>query len=239
MLGHEWATRRRPARQGMCSTRRRGRARGLVHAAQDENQDRFRTQRVPHGQPATEPAGGPCGRRGCRSFQQTEVGRGSAVSWGEPVGSPHVFRPRGPVARRVRLEPVPARSRSLRGVEMEVSRSDEDEREGSADEGGDSCDQEDLVQSGQERLSGCIGQEPPAPGAVPPRSRRRRSLGRRRVQARRPAPAAPAVRLLGLRRAADPDHLAAVTTLVASGRDHAARSAGELGLAWGVGGSGT
>lgn len=41
--------------------------------------------------------------------------------------------------------------------------------------------------------------------------------------------------LLGLRHATDPDHLVAVTTLVASGREHAARSAGELGLAWGLG----
>jgi high-affinity nickel permease len=41
--------------------------------------------------------------------------------------------------------------------------------------------------------------------------------------------------LLGLRHATDPDHLAAVTTLVAGGRDHAARRAGELGLAWGLG----
>jgi hypothetical protein len=41
--------------------------------------------------------------------------------------------------------------------------------------------------------------------------------------------------LLGLRHATDPDHLAAVTTLVASGRERAARRAGELGLAWGVG----
>lgn len=41
--------------------------------------------------------------------------------------------------------------------------------------------------------------------------------------------------LLGLRHATDPDHLAAVTTLVASGREQAARSAGELGLAWGLG----
>lgn len=41
--------------------------------------------------------------------------------------------------------------------------------------------------------------------------------------------------LLGLRHATDPDHLAAVTTLVASGKDRAARRAGELGLAWGVG----
>ena len=41
--------------------------------------------------------------------------------------------------------------------------------------------------------------------------------------------------LLGLRHATDPDHLAAVTTLVASGKDRAARRAGELGLAWGLG----
>lgn len=41
--------------------------------------------------------------------------------------------------------------------------------------------------------------------------------------------------LLGLRHATDPDHLAAVTTLVASGRGRASRDAGRLGLAWGVG----
>jgi hypothetical protein len=41
--------------------------------------------------------------------------------------------------------------------------------------------------------------------------------------------------LLGLRHATDPDHLAAVTTLVAAGRERAARRAGELGLAWGLG----
>jgi hypothetical protein len=41
--------------------------------------------------------------------------------------------------------------------------------------------------------------------------------------------------LLGLRHATDPDHLAAVTTLVASGGERAARRAGELGLAWGLG----
>jgi hypothetical protein len=41
--------------------------------------------------------------------------------------------------------------------------------------------------------------------------------------------------LLGLRHATDPDHLAAVTTLVASTKSRAARRAGELGLAWGVG----
>jgi ABC-type nickel/cobalt efflux system permease component RcnA len=41
--------------------------------------------------------------------------------------------------------------------------------------------------------------------------------------------------LLGLRHATDPDHLAAVTTLVAGGRERAVRGAGELGLAWGLG----
>jgi hypothetical protein len=41
--------------------------------------------------------------------------------------------------------------------------------------------------------------------------------------------------LLGLRHATDPDHLAAVTTLVAGGHDRAARAAGELGLSWGAG----
>lgn len=41
--------------------------------------------------------------------------------------------------------------------------------------------------------------------------------------------------LLGLRHASDPDHLAAVTTLLASGKERAARRAGELGLAWGLG----
>ena len=41
--------------------------------------------------------------------------------------------------------------------------------------------------------------------------------------------------LLGLRHASDPDHLAAVTTLLASGKERAVRGAGELGLAWGLG----
>jgi high-affinity nickel permease len=41
--------------------------------------------------------------------------------------------------------------------------------------------------------------------------------------------------LLGLRHATDPDHLAAVTTLIASGRERAASSAARLGLAWGLG----
>ena len=41
--------------------------------------------------------------------------------------------------------------------------------------------------------------------------------------------------LLGLRHATDPDHLAALTALIASGRDRAARTAAGLGLAWGFG----
>jgi high-affinity nickel permease len=41
--------------------------------------------------------------------------------------------------------------------------------------------------------------------------------------------------LLGLRHATDPDHLAAVATLVASGKDRATRSARMLGLSWGFG----
>jgi high-affinity nickel permease len=41
--------------------------------------------------------------------------------------------------------------------------------------------------------------------------------------------------LLGLRHATDPDHIAAVTTLVASGRERAARRAAELGVFWGLG----
>ena len=41
--------------------------------------------------------------------------------------------------------------------------------------------------------------------------------------------------VLGLRHAADPDHIAAVTTLVASGRDRARRRAAELGAFWGLG----
>jgi high-affinity nickel permease len=41
--------------------------------------------------------------------------------------------------------------------------------------------------------------------------------------------------LLGLRHASDPDHLAAVTTLIASKRERGARSAAALGLAWGLG----
>src|SRR5215212_1709707 len=41
--------------------------------------------------------------------------------------------------------------------------------------------------------------------------------------------------LLGLRHAADPDHIAAVTTLVASGRERAARRAAQLGIWWGLG----
>ena len=41
--------------------------------------------------------------------------------------------------------------------------------------------------------------------------------------------------VLGLRHASDPDHLAAVTTLIASGKERAARRAGMLGLVWGLG----
>jgi ABC-type nickel/cobalt efflux system permease component RcnA len=41
--------------------------------------------------------------------------------------------------------------------------------------------------------------------------------------------------LLGLRHATDPDHLAAVTTLIAGGRERAGRAAARLGLAWGAG----
>jgi len=41
--------------------------------------------------------------------------------------------------------------------------------------------------------------------------------------------------LLGLRHATDPDHLAAVTTLVASGRERAGRTAARLGAFWGLG----
>jgi high-affinity nickel permease len=40
---------------------------------------------------------------------------------------------------------------------------------------------------------------------------------------------------LGLRHATDPDHVAAVTTLITSGKDRAARSAARLGLVWGFG----
>jgi ABC-type nickel/cobalt efflux system permease component RcnA len=41
--------------------------------------------------------------------------------------------------------------------------------------------------------------------------------------------------LLGLRHASDPDHLAAVSTLIASEPEHGARRAARLGLSWGVG----
>src|SRR5947209_6521954 len=41
--------------------------------------------------------------------------------------------------------------------------------------------------------------------------------------------------VLGLRHASDPDHLAAVTTLVASGKERAARRAARLGFTWGLG----
>jgi ABC-type nickel/cobalt efflux system permease component RcnA len=41
--------------------------------------------------------------------------------------------------------------------------------------------------------------------------------------------------LLGLRHASDPDHLAAVSTLIASDPDDGTRRAGRLGLTWGAG----
>jgi hypothetical protein len=41
--------------------------------------------------------------------------------------------------------------------------------------------------------------------------------------------------LLGLRHATDPDHIAAVTTLVASGEEKARRAAARLGAFWGLG----
>jgi high-affinity nickel permease len=41
--------------------------------------------------------------------------------------------------------------------------------------------------------------------------------------------------LLGLRHATDPDHLAAVTTMIASGKERAAHHAARLGLTWGLG----
>jgi hypothetical protein len=41
--------------------------------------------------------------------------------------------------------------------------------------------------------------------------------------------------VLGLRHATDPDHLAAVSTLVVSGRERATRAAARLGAAWGIG----
>jgi len=41
--------------------------------------------------------------------------------------------------------------------------------------------------------------------------------------------------LLGLRHASDPDHLAAVTTMIASGKERATRRAARLGFTWGLG----
>lgn len=41
--------------------------------------------------------------------------------------------------------------------------------------------------------------------------------------------------LLGLRHATDPDHLAAVTTLIASGKERTRRAAAKLGFVWGLG----
>ena len=73
------------------------------------------------------------------------------------MASPTFLGCEGPlVLGFVSLRPVRARALSVR-VEMEVSRSDEDEREGCSDEGRNSGDHEDPVQSGEERLSGGIG----------------------------------------------------------------------------------
>ena len=44
---------------------------------------------------------------------------------------------------------------------------------------------------------------------------------------------------LGLRHAVDPDHVAAVATLIAGGKDRATRAAARLGLAWGLGHAGS
>jgi high-affinity nickel permease len=41
--------------------------------------------------------------------------------------------------------------------------------------------------------------------------------------------------LLGLRHATDPDHLAAVTTLIAAGKERTRRAAARLGFSWGLG----
>ncbi len=41
--------------------------------------------------------------------------------------------------------------------------------------------------------------------------------------------------LLGLRHASDPDHLAAVTTLIASGKERATHAAARMGFVWGLG----
>ncbi|HKG17758.1 MAG TPA: hypothetical protein VKA96_08730, partial [Solirubrobacteraceae bacterium] len=41
--------------------------------------------------------------------------------------------------------------------------------------------------------------------------------------------------LLGLRHATDPDHLTAVSTLIASDHERGSRRAGRLGLSWGLG----
>ena len=41
--------------------------------------------------------------------------------------------------------------------------------------------------------------------------------------------------LLGLRHATDPDHLTAVSTVIASGEERSGRRAGALGLSWGLG----
>src|SRR5438067_13256845 len=41
--------------------------------------------------------------------------------------------------------------------------------------------------------------------------------------------------ILGLRHATDPDHLAAVTTLIAGAEERATKAAARLGAAWGLG----
>src|SRR5712692_7583615 len=41
--------------------------------------------------------------------------------------------------------------------------------------------------------------------------------------------------LMGLRHASDPDHLTAVTTLLASGKERTKRAAARLGFIWGLG----
>jgi high-affinity nickel permease len=41
--------------------------------------------------------------------------------------------------------------------------------------------------------------------------------------------------VLGLRHAADPDHLAAVTALIATGDERSGRAARRLGFIWGLG----
>ena len=61
------------------------------------------------------------------------------------------------------------------------------------------------------------------------------AAGRARATARRSLVVLAVALLLGLRHATDPDHLAAVSTLIASDPEDGTRRAGRLGLAWGVG----